>query len=330
VVLLGDNDANTQNSVAQVPTGITLTRVVVPTHRGKRAFEVNAVATLVDCEAHDVYATTVVDSQGIAIMNTPGPVSVLGGTFEAGSENIIVGGDSIKIPGNTPSDLLFDGVTLRKPLSWQTDGVNRNVKNLFELKAGRRVILRNSVLDGCWVASQTGYAFVFTPKNANLIEDVLVEDCTVRNVAAFVQLMGLDYNSVTPQATRSIVFRRVNFTVSRAQFGNNGSSLGVLATMTGGMRDVTFDTCVGTFDGTRIVTSDSNATYGQHGPLTIINCQMPTGQYGLMADGANYGDPLPTGSAYTGQELLIGAIAGNTFSGAPTRFKANFPNNVWT
>jgi hypothetical protein len=56
---------------------------------------------------------------------------------------------------------------------------------------------------------------------------------------------------------------------------------------------------------------------------------MPTGQYGLKADGINYGDALAAGSVYIGQELLIGSIAGNTFSGAPSRFKTNFPLNTW-
>jgi hypothetical protein len=63
--------------------------------------------------------------------------------------------------------------------------------------------------------------------------------------------------------------------------------------------------------------------------VTITGCTMPTGQYGLKADGANYGDALTVGSVYTGQELLVGTISGNTFSGAPTKFKANFPDNTW-
>jgi hypothetical protein len=64
--------------------------------------------------------------------------------------------------------------------------------------------------------------------------------------------------------------------------------------------------------------------------VAITGCTMPTGQYGLKADGINYGDALAAGSVYIGQELLIGSIAGNTFSGAPSRFKTNFPDNLWT
>jgi hypothetical protein len=329
VVKLGDTSSTTQGTLALVPTGITLSNISVPTHRGKRAFEVHAVATLINCSALDVYDPTLADSQGVWIHNTPGPVSILGGTFVAGSENIMIGGDSIKIPGNVPTDILIDGVTLRKPLTWQTDGVNRAVKNLFEVKAGRRVRLLNSALDGSWTASQTGWAIVITPKNANLVDDVLIEDCTVRNAAGLVQLMGLDYNSVTPQATRGVVLRNVNFTISRALFANNSSSMGCLTTMTGGMKDVRFENCTGTMDGQQMVFSDTSATYGQQGPVTITGCTTQTGQYGLKADGVNYGSALPAGSVYIGQELLIGAITGNTFTGAPSQFRTNFPANTY-
>lgn len=325
VVRLGENSSTTQGTLAQVPTNIILRNLVVPIHRGKRAFEVHAAnVTLDGCSAFDVHTTTGADSQGIWIHNTPGPVTVIGGIFEAGSENILVGGDTIKIPGNVPSDLTFNGVTLRKPLAWKTDGVNRAVKNLFELKAGRRVRLLNASLDGCWVGVGA-WALVFTPKNANIVEDVLVQDCTVRNVGGLVQLMGLDYNTVTPAATRGIVLRRVNFTISKALYGGTGG----VTTLTGGMKDVTFDACSGTFDGSQIVFSDSTAVYGQQGPVTITGCTMPTGQYGIKADGVNYGDPLLAGSVYVGQELLVGAITGNTFTGAPAHFRTNFPANTY-
>jgi hypothetical protein len=326
VVQLGDATA-AQNTIKLVPDAITIVNVTVPTHRGKRGFAIHATDVLLEnCSAFDVWDPGLADSQGIWIHNTPGSISIIGGTFEAASENIMVGGDSVKIPGNTPTGILIDGVTLQKPLGWQTDGTNRAVKNLLELKASRNVVIRNCVLDGTWTASQShGCAFVFTPKNANIVDGVLVEDCVVRNAGALVQLMGLDYNTVTPQATRNIVFRRVQFTLSKAQFGG----LGGLTTMTGGMKDVIFDQCSGTHDGSQMVISDSSATYGQQGPVTITGCTMPTGQYGLKADGVNYGDALAAGSVYIGQELLIGSIAGNTFSGAPSRFKTNFPDNIW-
>ena len=325
VVQLGDNSALTQTSVAQVPARITLDSINIPTHRGKRGVEINATdVTIGNCKIIDVYSTALADSQAIGVLNTPGHIFIKNCELSAGSEVIMIGGDTMKLANTAIANVFIEDCLLYRPLSWQTDGINRAVKNLFEIKAGTNIIMRNCALQGCWKASQDGWAFVITPKNNQYIQDVLIEDCTVRSVSGLVQLLGKDYNSVTPQATRGIVLRRCDFEISKTLYGGHG----IVTTMTGGMQDVTFDSCVGTFDGTQIVLSDTNATYGKQGPVTIINCNMPTGAYSIKADGTNYGDPLPTGSPYIGQELLSN-ITGNTFSNAPSRFKTNFPNNTY-
>jgi hypothetical protein len=327
VVQLGDNSSTTQGSVDLVPRDIVLAAVRIPSHRGKAGFAVHATqVALEDCEVKDLWDPGLSDSKAIWIHNTPGSVEVLGGYFEAGSENLLVGGDSVKIPGNTPTGILIEGAVFEKPAAWQTDGVNRAVKNLLELKAGRNVTIRDCTFRRNWVAAQTGWGLVITPKNANIIDGVLIENCTIEQVAGGLNLLGLDYNTVTPAATRNIVVRRCSFAISKA---TQGGGYGILALMTGGMKDVTFDQCTASFDGPEIILSDTNATYGPQGPVTITGCTMNTGQYALKGDGASYGDALPAGSPYIGQELLIGAITGNTFSGAPSRFKANFPSNIY-
>lgn len=318
VVLLGDNLAETQGSVELVPRRIRLSQVQIPSHRGKAGFAVHArECELIDCTAHDVYDPDGADSKGIWIHNTPGPVTVLRGHYEAGSENVMVGGDTAKIPGNIPSDLVFDSVTLHKPESWRSDGINRRVKNLLELKAGRRVVVRNCTMSGSWVASQTGYAIVITPKNGHVIEDVLFDNVTVDRCASGVQMMGLDYNSVTPQATRGIVFRNSRFTISKAQYGG---TKGHLALYVGGMLDSTWDNVRATFDGQMIVECDSQT---QTGPFTMRGCRMPTGTYGIKAPGANYGN-----LGYAGRELAA-VLEGNTFADAHATFRANFAGNTY-
>jgi len=324
VVLLGDNLDTTQASAELVPRRITLDRISIPTHRGKRGIEVNASdVTITNSDIADVWSPALADSQAIGVLNSCGGVTIKNCRLSSGSEVVMLGGDRMKIVGGIIRDVLIENCELYRPMSWQTDGINRAVKNLFEIKAGVNVTMRNCVLDGSWKAAQDGWAFVITPKNSQYIENVLVEGCTVRNASGFANLMGLDYNTVTPQNTKGVVFRNCNFVVTK-----NLGGRGTVGLMTGGMKDVTFENCSGTFDGNAIVQSDSNATYGQHGPLTMTGCTMPTGIYGLTADGAVYGDPLPAGSVYIGQELLTN-ITGNTFTGAPSRFKTNFPNNTY-
>ena len=94
----GDNGP-TQTTVAQQPTDIVFEKVTIPQHRGKRGFEINCAARLLDSRALDVYSPAALDSQALAVLNTCGPVSVVRGEYFAASENILVGGDSLKISG---------------------------------------------------------------------------------------------------------------------------------------------------------------------------------------------------------------------------------------
>jgi hypothetical protein len=330
VVQLGDNLAATQGTLAVVPRRIRLERVTVPTHRGKRAFEISAAeCELVDCSCDDVYVPDgAQDSQGVNILNTPGPVAVRGGTYIAGSENIMIGGAAPVILGNVPSDLLFENLTLVKPAAWQ-NAIKVGPKNLFEIKAGRRVTLRNSTLSGSWKStlgdpSQDGYAIVITPKNSMFIEDVLLEGLTVDRCASGVQLLGVDYNSVTPHATRGIVIRASTFAISKALYGG---IKGHLALYVGGMLDSTWEDVSATFDGAQIVECDSPTPTG---PLTMRGCTLSAGVYGFKAPGANYGNVGYADRAFTA------LLEGNTFdlsamsAGGRTAFKTNFPTNTFT
>jgi hypothetical protein len=322
VVTCGDNSPATQSSAAQVPQRITFTNVVIPTHRGKRGFEINCAATLVNSKALDIWAPTLQDSQGIAVLNTCGPVTVRGGEYVAASENIMIGGDTLKVQGCIQSDVTVEGVDLHKPDSWRTDGTKRAVKNLFEVKSGRRVKLVDSTLSGSWRASQDGWAIVITPKNGNYIEDVLIDNVTVTNVGGGIQLLGKDNNSTTPQATSGVVVKNSRFTISKADYGGRG----VLALLVGGMKDVTWDHVVATHDGTAMVVVDAQVPSG---PWTMRASEVNTGAYGIQAPGANFGVP-----GYAGRELEA-RMEGNVFtltgmsSAGKKAFKANFPNNTF-
>jgi hypothetical protein len=319
VVQLGDNLATTQSTLEAVPHHIKLERVTVPTHRGKRAFEVNASdVELLGCQALDIYDPAQRDSQAILILNTPGRVTVIGGEFVAGSENILIGGDTIKIPGVIQSDLLFDSVKLHKPESWRTDGINRAVKNLFEVKAGRRVTLKNSTLSGSWKAGQDGWAIVITPKNSQLIEDVLIDNVVVDRASGGVLFLGKDYNSVTPAATRGVVVRDSAFVLSKSYGGR-----GILALYVAGMLDSTWERVTATFDGTAIVVCDTQVPAG---PFTMTDSTMPTGSIAVAAPGVNYGGPTPL--AYAGREFTT-VFERNTFLLAPSAFKKFYPNNTF-
>ena len=87
-----------------------------------------------------------------------------------------------------------------------------SVKNLFELKNARNVVVEHNVFENHWKESQPGYAIVLTPRNSNggcawcVVEHVRFEYNLVRNVAAGINLLGYDNGNPSRQAA-DIVFR---------------------------------------------------------------------------------------------------------------------------
>jgi hypothetical protein len=319
VVQCGDN-GSTQTAVAQQPSGIVFEKVTIPRHRGKRAFEINCAARLIESRALDVYSPAALDSQAIGVLNSCGPVTVSGGEYVAASENILVGGDVLKItdcPEKVMADLTFDGVTISKPDAWRTDGVRRANKNLFEIKAGKRIVLKNSTLSGSWKDGQDGWAILITPRNGAYIEDVLIDGITVDRAGGGVQFLGMNNGTSTPKATSGVVIRNSTFTISKAENGGRG----VLALYVGGMLDSTWDNVTATFDGSAIVQADSKVPQG---PFVMRNSRMNTGRLAVQAPGANFGSRAPEKYA---ERALTTVFEGNTFRGAPAAFRRLYPKN---
>ena len=319
VFQIGNND-DAQTALEQVPRLITFERLSVPTHRGKRAFEINgAEVQLLDCEARDTWDPARRDSQAIAVLNTPGPVLVRGGYFEGGSENIIVGGDTMKLADVVPSDLTFEDLTLRKPLAWKTDGVVRMVKNIFELKTGERVRVRRVLMDGCWDGfGQAAYAVVITPRSGGFIRDVEFDAITVINSGAGVNILGVNNKPpATLHRTTGIVFRNSRFEISKRTFGGHG----YLALLSGGPGTVAFEHVVAVSDnsyGVGISVADLQPIEA----LRVVGSYLRVPFYNRAASYLNSSQPETLATQFVRRE-----ISGNVVAEASARFKAEFPDN---
>jgi hypothetical protein len=289
VVQVGSGGSG-QTTLADVPRGVKLS-VLVPKHRGKRAFYINgADTTLLNCGCRDVWDPAGRDSQGVLILNTPGGIVVDGGTFEAGSENILVGGDATGIRDVVPTDLLFKNVTLFRPESWKTDGVNRKVKNLFELKSGVNVQLLNSTLDGVWTQAQVGWAIMITPRNGKQVANVLLQDVAVKNAGGAVNMLGYDDEAPSPQLV-GVTLRRLTANVSSTR------GTGRFAQWQAGPKNVLIDAC--NFDGDQqIVYASQDGTTWVNGVkgttsitegVQITNNAFACKSYGIMVNGFAYG-----------------------------------------
>lgn len=172
IVIVGDKGPS-QDTLEEVPNGFALIDSLIhgsPIHDSQRGLAANgANVSVIRSFIYEIHAVGF-DTQAICAWNGPGPFIFLDSYFEASGENIMFGGSDPSIPG-----LVADTVEIRrsiffKPLSWKVGdpsyaGIEWSVKNLFETKSVRRIILDGNVFENSWLQSQIGFAILL--KSAN-------------------------------------------------------------------------------------------------------------------------------------------------------------------
>lgn len=142
------------------------------------------------------------DTQAICSWNGPGPFLIEDCYLEAAGENVMFGGSEAIIPNLIPSNIEIRRTHFYKPLAWK--GV-WTVKNLFELKNAKDVLVDECVFENCWVDAQSGYGLVFTVRGETwakitgvsknpwaTVQNVTVQNSMVRNCESGVLTLGLD------------------------------------------------------------------------------------------------------------------------------------------
>jgi hypothetical protein len=202
LVQLGLNHTN----VDDVPHHIIFDRCYLhgdPQKGTRRGIAMNSSSTAVIDSYLSDFKEAGADSQAIAGWNGPGPFKIANSFLEAAGENVLFGGADPSIPDLVPADIEFRGNHLAKPLRWRAgsrdfEGTQWSVKNLFELKNARRVIVEGNVFEYNWPQSQNGFAILFTVRNQDgaapwsVVEDVVFANNVVRHVACGINVLGRD------------------------------------------------------------------------------------------------------------------------------------------
>ena len=116
------------------------------------------------------------------------------------------------------------------------------VKNLFELKNARGVVVEQNLFENNWAHGQAGYAILFTPRNQDgactwcVVEDVTFTANVVRNVAAGLNILGYDDLAPSRQTATIRITHNLFYQVDRGLGGT-----GWFALITGGPRAITMD-----------------------------------------------------------------------------------------
>jgi hypothetical protein len=322
-----------ETDAANVARHIAIRQVLLQGHREygqKRGIAANGA----DVEISQVWCEEIFvpgqDSQCVAGWNGGHRVAIRHSYLAAASENILVGGATVGAAAMQPSDWIIEDVILHKPLRWQQDGRNRQVKNLLEFKHGRNLTARRVLAVNNWRAAQDGRGLLINyttngrcPECGNL-ENVLVEDMVMLNTDEGVSFQGHSWqpDSHTPGKLAGAVLRNVyvqlskpgrviqisnvlgrhNITVERSTFINHGPSW-----------------LVGSYG--RAWRDDQTLVDG--GPMKglslVDNVFAVNGEYGVTApDRHHFGKGI---GSFVDEDLLV---AGNVIGGAPEAHLSNY------
>jgi hypothetical protein len=179
------------------------------------------------------------DSQAIAGWSGPGPFKIANNYLEAAGENLMFGGGDPPIADVVPSDIEIRGNHLAKPAAWQArpqnaEGRPWTVKNLFELKNARRVLVEGNLFERNWAQAQTGFAILFTVRNQDggapwsAVEDVAFVGNVVRHAGAGVSILGRDDLKPSGPARRIAIRHNLFDDIGAERWGGRGTLFQIL------------------------------------------------------------------------------------------------------
>ena len=210
-----------------------------------------------------------------------------------------------------------------------------NVKNVFELKNARNVLVENNVLENHWKEGQPGFSIVLTPRNSNgactwcVVENVRFQYNLVRNVAAGVNVIGFD--SRPTRQTNNISFVHNVFAKMTTSLGGNARLMQIDA----GPRDISIEHNTVDSNGSSLVyvvggtAADPKEVYG----FRMIGNAARHGSYGIFGANFAYGNDIISHyfpDAVIEDNYLAGAPASRYLPGmmvpVPPPFEAQFVN----
>lgn len=262
------------------------------------------------------------ETHAIVMWDSPGPLIVRNSKLEAGSICFLAGGAKTTVPNTIPTDLSFDNVTFTRPVTWKGQGYA--CKNAFELKNARKVSVKNCILENVWAEGQAGSCIVLTPSSSGdlnsqetIVEDVLFEGCTIRNVGNGVNALGFTQQVEFP-TKRGNNYR---FIRNQWQITDTLGGHGTLVMVAHEPTDVIFEH--------NVVKNDGDAFFriGDEIPVRGVrfygNDIQPAGTYGVFAPKGNVRG--------IGWETICpgGVMESNKFTQAHATFKTNFPKNTY-
>jgi hypothetical protein len=319
----------------QFPQNIVIDRCYIhgsDTQNSRRGVVANGVAiAVIDSYISDIHDSTM-DSQGILMYRTPGPIKIVNNFISATTENIMSGGAGGAANLYVPSDIEIRKNLLFKPLSWiplTSGGKGKwSVKNNLELKNAQRVLVSGNTLENDWQSAQNGCSVVLTVRtsdsgNSAVVDDVRIEKNIIKNV-------NCGFSSLAVDDLCSPKFAPNCTNPGEAKRWNIANNLILLrdARAPGGFRPMAFSVAPGLtdviFQHNTVVPAEGTNCYaslyfnlrqGLTSPLTQANtnnlwildnvlCRQPSGDSGLQLT-SYMGVPAPLDTRFAGNVMYV-------------------------
>ncbi|HEX3558988.1 MAG TPA: hypothetical protein VHU19_07280 [Pyrinomonadaceae bacterium] len=193
IILLGTGE---EKSPDELPHDIEFDRTYVhgdPSEGQRRGIAANGRAIRILNSYFSDIKRKSEESQAICGWGGDGPFEIVNNYIEAAAEGVLFGGATPRMR-IVPSDILVRGNHFNKPLRWRAEGWL--VKNHFELKNARRVVVDGNLLTNDWTSGQDGTAVLFTVRDEDkrapqaTVEDIQFINNTVRGAAGALNLYG--------------------------------------------------------------------------------------------------------------------------------------------
>lgn len=158
--------------------------------------------SVIDSYVSNFHSAFQPESQAVSGWNGAGPIKIVNNYLEATGEVILFGGADPKVTGLVTADMEVRGNLLTKRAEWNSPSYV--VKNSFELKNARRVLLEGNILENSWPGAQF-YAIMLTPTNQDgsctwcTVEDVTIRYNLIRHSYGGVNILGHHANTATLQ-----------------------------------------------------------------------------------------------------------------------------------
>jgi len=227
---------------------------------------------------------------------------------------------------------LDNGSAAGRKQSPPSGGTQWEIKNIFELKNARRVLIELNVFENNWQAAQPGYAILFTPRNQDgkckwcVVEQVDFNHNIVRNVAGGINITGYDSEASSAQANNLRIQDNLIYGVTTKLGGTGWPFL-----VGDEIRDLTIDHNSIDFDGTTLLYAygGTKAQPKQMRGFRFTNNAARHGEYGV--NGADASTGTLTFQMYFPDVVFTGNwLSGGTSSRYPAgnRFEEPFELNL--